>query len=347
MSCGKFIKGYREYHCKNPTCTHVKYVTQSCNSRFCPTCGKRATDQWIIKQQETLPKCDWQHITFTIPKQLWYFLKQQPDLLNEYAKQAANSIQKMAKKKGIQVGIFIAIHTFGRDLQWHPHIHLSVTMGGLCEKSQQWRNLRFSKKAIMPIWKYNIITMIRKAMKSGKISCSNKLLNEQYNKYWIVHFAKPTESPFRTISYLGRYLKRPPISMSRLFHYDGKSVAFNYLNHRIKKHQNISIEMDHFIYLFTQHIPKKGFRLIRYYGFLANRIKNKILPKIYKLLEQTVNLKKFMTWKASHLKEFGEDPLKCILCSSRMVFIRAHHGMPHREIVKHHKALALRQIINL
>lgn len=117
MSCGKFIKGYKENHCSNSECSHVKYVTQSCNSRFCPTCGKRATDQWILKQQKVLPKCDWQHITFTMPKQLWYLFHKKRDLLNLLAKQAANLIQKLAKRRGIKVGIFIAIHTFGRDLQ--------------------------------------------------------------------------------------------------------------------------------------------------------------------------------------------------------------------------------------
>ncbi|MGT8051751.1 IS1 family transposase, partial [Escherichia coli] len=28
-------------------------------------------------------------------------------------------------------GIFCAIHTYGRRLNWHPHVHVSVTCGGL------------------------------------------------------------------------------------------------------------------------------------------------------------------------------------------------------------------------
>ena len=80
-------------------------------------------------------------------------------------------------------------------------------------------------------------------------------------------------NPWPTISYLGRYLKRPPIAMSRLIHYDGKRIVFDYLNHRLNKHQTLEMDIDHFLYLFTQHIPEKNFRLIRYYGFLANRVR--------------------------------------------------------------------------
>ncbi|MFK0569557.1 transposase [Endozoicomonas sp.] len=39
----------------------------------------------------------------------------------------------MAGKKGIRSGIFTALHTFGRDLKWNTHVHLSVTTGGLAK----------------------------------------------------------------------------------------------------------------------------------------------------------------------------------------------------------------------
>lgn len=345
LSCGKLFKGYREYQCSKEGCLHFKNVPQSCNSRFCPTCGKRATDQWVNKQREILPKCEWQHITFTIPKQYWLYFHKHRSLLNLYAKQATDLIQKLAQRRGVKVGIFIAIHTFGRDLQWHPHVHVSVTMGGICLETNQWKDIRFSKKAMMPMWKYRITKLLRDAMKSGLINTDFSLLNKMYHRYWHIHCGKPTHNPWRTITYLGRYIKRPPIALSKLKHYDGKNITFQYLNHRNGKYKTANMDIDHFIYKFTQHVPDKNFRLIRYYGFLANRVRGVLLKKVYELLDQVVEEVKFLGWRALHIHNFGEDPFKCLLCGSEMVLHKVHDGMSHKEVSQHHKALATRDII--
>lgn len=231
------VRGYKTYHCSNDDCSHTKTVSFGCKSRFCPTCGKKATDLWVTKQRETLPQTDWQHITMTLPDKLWPLFQEDRSLLNNLAKLAADVILTLAKKRKIKVAIFTAMHTFGRDLKWHVHIHLSVTMGGLSLDHEEWKKIRFAKKAVMPMWRQRVIKMMRKARKENRISVTNAFLEVQYHKNWIVHFAKPTSNPWRTITYLGRYIKKPPLSQSRLEHYDGKKVTFNYLNHRNGKYQ--------------------------------------------------------------------------------------------------------------
>nr|WP_028232028.1 transposase [Paraburkholderia mimosarum] len=63
-----------------------------------------------------------------------------------------------------------------------------------------------------------------------------------------------------SVNYLGRYIKRPPLSQSRLKHYDGRTVAFDYLNHRDGRHRVAQFEMETFIDRLVQHIPEKHFR---------------------------------------------------------------------------------------
>lgn len=41
LACGTRILGVKEYICDKPECPHVRYVTNSCGSRACPSCGKR------------------------------------------------------------------------------------------------------------------------------------------------------------------------------------------------------------------------------------------------------------------------------------------------------------------
>ncbi|QGP66567.1 hypothetical protein PsalMR5_04492 (plasmid) [Piscirickettsia salmonis] len=60
---------------------------------------KKATEQWIAAQNELLPKCEYQHITLTMPEALWPFFLANRDLLNELSRLAADILLKTAKKK--------------------------------------------------------------------------------------------------------------------------------------------------------------------------------------------------------------------------------------------------------
>jgi hypothetical protein len=287
---------------------------------------------WINQQRATLPETDWQHITLTLPDKLWPLFQEDRRLLNQLPKLAADVLMSIAKKKKLKVAIFTAMHTFGRDLKWHVHIHLSVTMGGISEDHKEWKKIRFAKKAVMPMWRYRVITMMRKAQKQNRIAVTTAFLVIQYHKKWIVHFAKPTANAWRTITYLGRYIKRPPLSQSRLEHYDGKQVVFSYLNHRNGKYQKGTYSTEEFIHRFVQHIPDKGFRLIRYYGLLANRVRGTLLPLVYGLLKQTSKVPKFIGWAGLLKNAFGIEPLKCILCKSALLFSSLTVGIHFREL---------------
>jgi hypothetical protein len=124
----------------------MKRVPHTCKCKACSSCGKKATELWVAKQNQLLPQTPWQHITFTMPAVLWDFFWFNRELLNEIGKIAALCIQSIAKKKNIIPGIFIAIHTFGRDLKRNVHVHLSTTTGGglADENNTQWKISRMT-----------------------------------------------------------------------------------------------------------------------------------------------------------------------------------------------------------
>ena len=258
------------------------------------------------------------------------------------------------KKKGVRPGIFTAIHTFGRALNWNVHIHLSITTGGITKDGSTWRKLYFAKKVVMPQWRYQVIKLLRSAYQKGELILPEELttgnsfetlLNDAYQKNWVVHFAKPTKTPKRTIEYLGRYITRPPLAMSRLKHYDGSTVTFEYLDHKTKKHRLKVCDAMDFIARFIQHIPEKGFRMIRHYGFLANRVRSKLLPKVFALLEQKQRTPDKVRYRQLLIESFKLDPLICILCKSVMVFVGVTPGKPKWEIFQHHDQLAQQKIV--
>lgn len=355
LSCGLSIRGYATYLCSNQECTHTKLIPFTCKGRFCSSCGKKATAQWIRKQTNELPQTEWQHITFTMPKQLWPLFEANRQLLQELSRLAADTLLKLAKKKDLLPGIFTALHTFGRDLKWNPHVHLSTTRGGINEEKEIWGALYFKKEPLMNMWRYRVIKLIRDTYNCGELVipselsmelCNEKrffkeLLNQLYQKRWIIHLAKPTKTHLFNINYLGRYIKRPPIAQSRLIHYDGNQVVFRFLNRKKKQNENFTCTSEEFIERFIQHIPETHFRLIRYYGFLANRSKGKLLQKVYDLLEQVVQKSLPIKWQYLAQSEFKHDPLDCVLCGKSMRLTTRTVGLNQQALKQQHYRLAM------
>ncbi|MCP4476115.1 MAG: hypothetical protein GY821_16465 [Gammaproteobacteria bacterium] len=62
--------------------------------------------------------------------------------------------------KSVKVGIFFAIHTFGRNLKYNVHIHLSMTTGGITTGQSQWKKRYFHQTTLMRRWRYDIIACI-------------------------------------------------------------------------------------------------------------------------------------------------------------------------------------------
>ena len=340
LSCKHVVRGYHEYHCQNPQCNQVKYVYHTCKSKACSSCGKKSTELWIQKQNQVLPNTSWQHITFTMPSQLWDFFWHNRYLLNLIPKIAANCIKKLAKNKNVTPGIFIAIHTFGRAGNRNVHIHLSTTLGGITKDGNQWKKLFFKQHTLMTMWRYEIIKIFRKNYLAGNLSLPNKiqeqlnqnfsfnnLLNQLYNKTWIVHCSKPSDNHKKNVSYLGRYVKRPPIAQSKLKHYDGNDITFNYLDHNTNSFRKFTLPVEKFIAKFIQHIPDVGFHMIRYYGFLANRVRGRLLPKVYQLIGQQQPIPSPAPSYAQLIKkDFHLNPLQCILCGQQLILSHTHFG---------------------
>ncbi len=82
------------------------------------------------------------------------------------------------------------------------------------------------------------------------------------------------------MKYLGRYLKRPPISASQLKHYSGGAVVHHYYDHHSQQHRRQILSQEEMIRRYVSHIPACHFKMIRYYGFLSNRKRESLLTRI-------------------------------------------------------------------
>jgi hypothetical protein len=330
LSCQTDALGFQQFAC--PKCHHSITVPFTCKSKFCCSCGKKATDNWVANNLNTLPKTSWQHITFTMPSEAWDFFWLNRHLFNLLPAVAAGVIKKLTRQKGITPGMFAALHTFGRDIKRNVHIHLSVTLGGLVN-NQKWRSgIYFHHLTVKKMWSYALINMLRQQYKAGNLKLTRNLkhiknytsfnswLNVLYNKNWVVFLQKPSKNHRRNIEYLGKYIKRPPIGETRIKKYDGNNVTFEYLDHYDNTKKHITLPVMDFIAKVITHIHDCNFRCIRYFGFLANRVRGKLLPLVHSLLQSTADLtrKIFISWRDMIAASFGFDPLLCPNCHNTM-----------------------------
>ncbi|MEZ6878807.1 transposase [Enterobacter sp. KBR-315C3_2022] len=312
LACGTCAMGVRRYCCPSPDCTHPRFFCQTCKSKACSSCGLKATEQWIAEQQHILPDCDWQHITFNMPHLLWPFFNNNWPLLNDLFRCATRAMLRWARQQGIEVGIFCALHIYGRQLNQHPHIHVSVTRGGLDIKHGTWRQLFFKKKEVEAIWRNAVIYLLRDnyaQINPGTLPSLSHIRNEerwhrylhaQYRRAWKVHFAKKTH---------------------------GGAVVHQYYDHRTQQHKRQKISQEEMLHRYVSHIPARHFKMVRYYGFLANRKRGSLLPKVYDALAMTVRKKPKRPGFAVLMKGFlGTDPYQCILCKGRLRFAGAMAG---------------------
>ena len=350
LACSTSILGVKHYTCSNDSCPHVKYLCNTCRCRACPSCGKKATDQWIANQHHRLPDCTWQHLVFTLPDTLWPLFFHHRHWLNVLCRMAVDNLLYAAKQRSLQIGIFCALHTYGRRLNWHPHVHVSVTAGGM-DAHEQWKNLSFLQSALRQRWMWNVRNFLLdqwgqldNADRPSESDWRHWVLNAG-GSYWHIYVSKKTANGRKTVNYLGRYLKKPPISGSRLAHYtNSATLSFTYLDHRTKTYQQESLSQVEMLQRIVQHIPEKHFRMIRYFGFLANRVCGRMLPKVYDALKMEQRGKAPKLYFAQMSKGFlNRDPFSCTLCRAQMLYRGAMAGLTVQGLVNHaHRIAQLR-----
>ncbi|MEZ8088334.1 transposase [Vibrio sp. 1S139] len=120
----------------------------------------KATERWIRKQQHVFPECEYQHVTLTLPHTLWPIFLDNRFLLNHLFSCAAKIVLGWAKQLDIDIGVFCALHTYGRKLNWNVHIHLSVTRGGLCKRTGLWKPIFFKAKTTEKCWRAAITQLL-------------------------------------------------------------------------------------------------------------------------------------------------------------------------------------------
>ena len=268
ISCRTEACGLARYQCESCGEPHEFY--RSCGNRHCPTCQQHKTRQWLEKQiHRQLPTHHFL-FTFTVPESLRSFMrKNQRVAYSALFKTSSDAMKKLALDQhylGADLpGFFGVLHTWGRTLQYHPHIHYVVAGGALSSTDGHWHpstiDFYLPVKALAKIFK----AKFRDAMKQAGLF--DQIPAEVWNIDWNVD-SQAVPSSEACLKYLAPYVFKVAISNNRILKVEDRTVLIRYRKPHSNRLRTLPLEAMEFIRRFLQHVLPTGFMKVRYYGFM-------------------------------------------------------------------------------
>lgn len=265
--CRTEALGGHVYQC--PDCGEVQYSYHSCRNRHCPKCQQGAAQQWLEKQKDFLLPTPYFMLTFTLPDGLRRVARRHQKLFyNLLFRTSAAATQKLAQDPrfiGGQVGMVGVLHTWGRTLTYHPHVHYLVPAGGV-DQDGNWspasNTFLLPVKALAKIFRAKFLQALRKS------SCYDEIPSKVWQQPWIVH-CKAVGDGASALKYLAPYIFRVAISNQRILKMSNDHVTFRYRSTKTGKTKTCTLSAEEFIRRFLQHVLPKGFVKVRYYGVFS------------------------------------------------------------------------------
>ena len=326
QQCRTGTFGTALYVCEGCGTTHT--LQCSCGNRHCPTCQKEKATQWLQMQTRKLLPCNYFFLTFTLPEGLRSVIRTHQQAGYEALFSCTYSaLRKLASDKRFvgtsRIGFLATLHTWGGQLQYHPHLHLILPAGGLAEDGRSWlpsrQDLFVHTKPLARIFR----AKFRDAMKAAGLL--EEIDPSVWKAEWVID-NKAVGNGKTTLRYLARYVFRVAISNNRIISYDNHTVTFRYKDSNTGKWQKMRLDAMEFIRRFLQHVLPTGFMKIRYYGFLNSNCR----ITIEKVCELICTLYEMIRRVLPEVAKPKRIPLKCRQCGHtlrRVLFL-----VPFREV---------------
>lgn len=285
-ACRTPVLGGRVDVCQG--CGHEKVAFNSCRNRHCPACQALSQARWVAGRMKRLLPTDYFHVVFTVPDDLLNGLALRNrqlvfDAMFAAASQTLLTLGQDETRLGAQLGLTAVLHTWTRDLRFHPHVHCIVTGGGLSPDGSAWKATRrdylFPVRVLSELFRGKMVAALNEAYRDGRLDVRGvdgfvdvpdqdaawrRLRKKLYRAKWVSYAKPPFAGPESVYQYLGRYTHRVGLSNHRLVSATDDAVTF-----RTWGEQTASLPPHEFLRRFLQHVLPDGFVKLRHYGLLA------------------------------------------------------------------------------
>jgi hypothetical protein len=242
-------------------------------------------------------------------------------------------------------GFFSVLHTWDQRLNFHPHLHVVIPSGCLSEDKTEWNPSHpaffLPVRKLSAAFRDKLLFLLRKEERAGTLTIPEKignlkLLIEKLQQVpWVVHSQAPGDgknNPQQLIRYLSRYVNKTAVSDKRIMKVENGNVYLSYIDRKSKTAKVEIISEELFLKRLALHILPKGFKKIRFYGFMANRCRKNMLSLCRMLLgiplaeqvevSEDLNDTAFLFWKY-----FKVDITLCSACGKGHIsFVRTYAG---------------------
>lgn len=283
-------------------CGHERPAYNSCRNRHCPKCQSLAQACWIEQRMARTLDTHYFHVVFTLPSELRSLALVNRRVLFAMlfaaASQTLLALGGDPARLGATLGITAVLHTWTRDLQFHPHLHCIVTGGGLALDGERWtparRKYLFPVKVLSRLFRGKLLAALARAYQRGELACTGpcadfadpvrfaRLRDRLHRKEWVVYAKRPFAGVAQVFCYLGRYTHRVALSNHRLEAVDDHAVRF-----ATKNGQSVTLSPHEFIRRFLLHVLPARFVKIRHFGLLAPRNAISLLDRARRHLAAT------------------------------------------------------------
>jgi hypothetical protein len=273
--CRTEALGGQVYRC--PNCEQLQYSYHSCRNRHCPKCQHENAQRWLEKQQDLLLRVPYFLLTFTLPSGFHEVARSHQSLLYDLLfKMSAAAAQQLAQDPrwiGGQLGMVGVLHTWGRNLAYHPHIHYLVPGGAWKDTEKCWgparQNFLLPVRALSRVFRGKLQQALRGTPWYARIPA------KVWQQEWVVH-CEAVGSGLHALQYLAPYIFRVAISNNRLLRLENDCVTFRYRDTDTGAEKRCTLGAEAFIHRFLQHVLPRSFVKVRYYGFFAPTLRARL-----------------------------------------------------------------------
>jgi Putative transposase/Transposase zinc-binding domain len=313
-------------------CGHLTASYNSCRNRHCPKCQGNARAKWLAARSAELLPVPYFHVVFTLPHSLSALILQNKRLLYDllYRTSAASMIElaRHPRHMGADIGFLGVLHTWGQNLEHHPHVHYIVPAGGLALDGSRWidssRRFFLPVKRLSRVFRDEFCDQLRELFEQDRLQFHGSLpqlaspdafshfLRQLGQKDWVVYAKPPFGGAEHVLNYLARYTHRVAISNHRLVALENDRVSFRWRDyaHGGKK-KVMTVSVDEFLRRFLLHVLPKGLVRIRHFGLFANRRRRAALQRCRQLLGATARTD----------RTDAANQLRCPACFATMLVV--------------------------
>lgn len=327
--CRTQVLGGHVQYCENGHVNGVWY--NSCRHRSCPQCQGFATERWLVKTEAMVLDCAHHHIVFTLPSELHDWWRYNRSVMTNILFRAVRETLKVFADDpaylNARPGLLMALHTFGRSLNLHPHIHVLMSHGGLdgngCWVEPKKKHL-FPQKPVMMVFRGRFMALLKKAFEgddwhcpvSETASARRDLVSTLYRKHWVVHFADRYRHGRGVVKYLSRYVKRSPLKNSQIERAESGYVRFRYKSHQTGRIERMRLSARAFVERLMEHVPTYRQSVVRYCGLYTSSARSRLNVAKEALGQQAPKDVAVATW-SDYMEKLGHLPV-CDRCGAAL-----------------------------